>query len=515
MRGKMRILHILAVSAIILLALSSVALSSGIFNCGAFPRTGQYSKTDPLVAGCEKLFEWREIEPEEGKYNFELIDQEIEPWIKAGKKVAIRIMSACNEKNAAPMWIFEQAEVQMVDSSKYSSSNIIFPMFWNDTFVKKYEAMIKALARRYDGKPGIEFVQVGGVGRWEETYVHTENDQMSKRWQELGYMHRAYIAHVKRMVDIFKRNFKKTPIVLSISIGGPDPNGDNYQIIGYELAEYAVSKGLYLKQNGWGAYYSYTNHDHFSRIYQRYRGKTKLFFEQGYPVANGWSPEPGPFRSVINRALIDCVDYLWIYEEDLSKPEFHKDLEFAVKHLGQRSYKDAGPLYLEFKEVKMDFKNPDCTKAFQDESYGLYNRHPWNAQPTGGKLEPAEINGRKCKKTNKENPNIYIDIEDSVILEECSPTNYSPTVKMTIEYLDRGTGKVRIDYNWLETDFHASSSFNKGNTGDWVKKEVILSCVVFPTCKLGDAEKDFRIVSEDEDLYISKVSLEFPSKKSR
>ena len=491
----------------LLAAASAYGLAGGgIFNCGGYPRNADYGRDNPNVAGKELLFEWREIEPEEGVYNWQLVDDLIKPWADAGKMVALRVMSACNKKNASPMWVLEKCGVPVVDSSEFSERDIIYPVFWNETFIAKYSDMVRALAERYDGHPNVEFVQVGGVGRWEETYVCTESDQMSKHWQELGYSHDHYIKHCKRMTDVFRRHFRQTPVLLSISIGGPDPNTEDRTTIGYELADYAVKHGLYLKQNGWGAHYSYTNHEHFSRIFTALRGKTKRIYEQGVAATNPWGWEIGTFRSNINRALIDCPDYLWIYEMDLAKPEFASDIDFAAKHLSMNSYRDAGPLYIRFKQFREHYENPKYDAVYEGEFYGLVNhyvRHKW---PEGSKLEPAVIDGVDCKKTSPEFPYVHLDLEDSVIIQESGGVNTIRRGSMDIEYWDKGTARVSVEYNWDGSRFTDSASFAKTNQMRWKKVRVLLEDMRFET-RLSVPEKDFRISASDGDLALERIQL--------
>ncbi|MCC6483983.1 MAG: beta-galactosidase [Armatimonadetes bacterium] len=492
---------------ILLLASCSVASArsgGGIFLFGGFPRGSDCALGDPLVAGKELLFEWREIEPEEGRYNWKLIDETMRPWVSAGKKVVIRIMSACNENSATPDWVFDRYRVPKVDSNEFSASNIVFPVFWNPVFVQKYSEMVSALARRYDGNPGIEFVQIGGVGRWEETYVHTDNEQMSKRWQELGYTHAHYIEHCKRMARVFMNALKRTPLVLSISIGGPDAHTQDRKVIGYELAEFAVRHGLYLKQNGWGAHYSYTDHEHFSRIFINTIGKTRRIYEQGVATSEPWGWEKATFRSSINRALLDCPDYLWIYETDLCKPEMRRDIEWAAQHLGMKSYRQAGPLYIRFAQMRPRYHDPDYSPVFEDEFNGILSCHPREPYLPLCRPQPDSMAGIECKKTTPEFPYIYLDIEDSPILQESRGSTRIDVVDIAVTYFDQGGGTVTVDYNWNGSAFESSASFDRHNTRRWKTAQMRLRDLRFET-NLSVAEKDLRLRASDGNLALSKL----------
>lgn len=54
---------------------------------------------------------WSFVEPEEGKFNWEILDTPAQRWIQSGKKVAFRITSTENwTRQGTPQWVLMQVQ---------------------------------------------------------------------------------------------------------------------------------------------------------------------------------------------------------------------------------------------------------------------------------------------------------------------------------------------------------------------------------------------------------------------
>ncbi len=532
----------------------SVEAPGGLFNFfGPGVREGLEL---PYISGAELWIEWKAIEPERGVFKWEVVDDAMKPWKDAGKRVAFRLASAGNRANSAPMWLFKDLGAKHVDAADFTTNDIMQPVYWDEIVVKEYTAFMEAFAKRYDGDPAVEFVDIGNVGRWEETYVYSENEAMSRKWQEYGYTHERYIRHVKRMVDIHKGIFKKTPLALLVSVGGPDPDPAKIsrRNNGYELTDYAVKQGMWLKQGGMGPYYSYSDHEHLSRLFSRYRGKTIRIYEQvagftrrasqsgnappqtrHWTMNMGFSGSPSEWKNYLNRALLDCPDYLWLNNRDIGNKEFQATTAWAATQLRQKSYRDGGPLYIRFQEyTRPSLVDPARQELIHDEWRGLVNNWqfpemgtfghapPWNpsipfkkdqgpwAYP---KPEAADVAGVHCRITKPAHPFVYLDLEDVVTIQESGTQSEDvgeiPAGWMRITFHDSGTSNILVDYNWDGKDSYKGRATAKmTGTGKWRSVELKMSNLRF---LLGREmpEPDFRIHAEDGKLAIEKIELRF------
>ena len=78
---------------------------------GLVLRDGLDNNYDDIIAVNYYRFEWREIEPEKEKYNWNIIDNKIEDCIQNGKKFAFGVINANSmSKNeyVTPKWVFDE-----------------------------------------------------------------------------------------------------------------------------------------------------------------------------------------------------------------------------------------------------------------------------------------------------------------------------------------------------------------------------------------------------------------------
>ncbi|RYY22966.1 MAG: hypothetical protein EOO04_14920, partial [Chitinophagaceae bacterium] len=100
----------------------------------------------PLCGISQQRIYWDDLEPEEGKINFALIDSAINRCVRNGQQLNFRVMCQ-NEDMRVPGWAIK-AGVQS-------------PFYDNPVFLEKHDNLIKALGARYDGNPGVCFVDIG------------------------------------------------------------------------------------------------------------------------------------------------------------------------------------------------------------------------------------------------------------------------------------------------------------------------------------------------------------------
>ena len=142
---------------------------------------------------------WCYLEPEEGVYNWELLDEVIRRWWAKDRRVSFRISckeTGADQAYATPRWVFDKAGAkgEMVGET-------FEPDYGDPVFLEKLDNFMQALGARYDGAPFLEFVDVGSFGEWGEG--HTE-----------GTSERAWPVEVmKEHIDITRRAFKKTTVL--------------------------------------------------------------------------------------------------------------------------------------------------------------------------------------------------------------------------------------------------------------------------------------------------------------
>jgi hypothetical protein len=183
-------------------------------------------------------FQWGDIEPEEGVYHWEIIDNAIKSWSDAGKQFAFGVMCASSHSRnfwVTPKWVFDAGaryDTFELKSTKLSTEGIpgpkLVPVFDDPVFLKKLEIFIKALAARYDGNPNIAFIDIRSYGNWGEGHMYPfgKPDISAGKFKEHILIHR--------------NAFKKSLLQL--------PTGKHKEFI--PVQEWAVSIGVGLRRDG-------------------------------------------------------------------------------------------------------------------------------------------------------------------------------------------------------------------------------------------------------------------------
>ncbi len=242
--------------------------------------------------------DWAKLEPKRRDYQFaKYFDPIFDLWVKKwGKRVAFRFMSSSThsqQKYVTPQWVFEAGVPSVVHQGIYVP-NQLDPVFWDDKYLQFQEEFIVALGKYLDGREGLEFVDIGGIGDWGEMHLLRWKQEEIER---SGYTPTKYVAAYRRLIDAYARAFPKTRVFLNI---GDWP----------EINDYAALRGLHFRQDGLSP--SGPSSDVGKRFFQPYsrRGvitNYELFGGYDEMVQRGWG-----LRETFDKGLEDSISYLHI-----------------------------------------------------------------------------------------------------------------------------------------------------------------------------------------------------------
>lgn len=187
---------------------------------------------------------WAFLEPEEGKFNWAVIDTIIDKYVPIGYGISFRI--SCKEtggvpgsvpqeidgvKYATPYWV-KQAGAKGIDCPEFG--NCSWTPDWNDpVFLEKLDNFHKVFAEKYDGKPWVRYVDVGSIGEWGEGHTHFST-RISPTVEE-----------IKTHIDLYLRHYKKAQIVVADDLlywNKPEEDVN-------ELFEYVKSKNITFRDD--------------------------------------------------------------------------------------------------------------------------------------------------------------------------------------------------------------------------------------------------------------------------
>lgn len=178
----------------------------------------------PGVSSVYIRLAWSYIEPEEGKFNWPLVDTAAQRWLTKGKKVAFRF--SCSESGkdqpyATPEW------VRKAGAKGYTFSpgkGIVEgapswePDFDDPVFLAKLDNFLAAAAARYDGNPEVAFIDVGSFGVWGEGHTGSST--------RLPYS----AATIRRHIDLHRKHSKRTLLAANDDFSN---HGRGIETIGY------------------------------------------------------------------------------------------------------------------------------------------------------------------------------------------------------------------------------------------------------------------------------------------
>jgi hypothetical protein len=178
---------------------------------------------------------WSFIEPEEGKFNWSIVDTPAQRWIRKGKQVAFRF--SCSESGkdqpfATPEWVknagakgyyFQPGKGTVEGGPNWE------PDFDDPVFLEKLDKFLAAAGARYDGKPEVAFIDIGSIGVWGEGHTFSST-------------RRPYTAEtVRRHMDLHKKHFPRTLIAANDDLA--------HHGRGLEVMRYASQLGMTLRDD--------------------------------------------------------------------------------------------------------------------------------------------------------------------------------------------------------------------------------------------------------------------------
>lgn len=163
---------------------------------------------------------WSYIEPEEGRFDWSVVDGPAQRWIDRGLQVAFRF--TCSEswmRWATPEWVKDAGAAGYdfaVGHGVTEGGPFWEPDYADPVFLEKAENFLAAAAARYDGNPNVAFIDVGSLGVWGEGHTF----HSSQRWYTLDVL--------KKHLDLHARLFPNTLLTVNDDFSFHDPASIDY-----------------------------------------------------------------------------------------------------------------------------------------------------------------------------------------------------------------------------------------------------------------------------------------------
>ena len=137
------------------------------------------------------------LEPEQGKYNWSIIDSALEQARQHHQTLNIRMMPY-DQRHPLPEW-YQNSGAHRANKPSDPDGKIWQPDFTDPLYLKYWGDLVAAAGARYDGNPYLEMVDVSSIGYWGEGWS--------------PYM--PAFQYQKALIDIYLDAFKRTPLLMN------------------------------------------------------------------------------------------------------------------------------------------------------------------------------------------------------------------------------------------------------------------------------------------------------------
>lgn len=151
---------------------------------------------------------WRDIEPEEGRYDFASLEEQwhFEEWAEQGMHLILRVVAdepGSDRHMDIPQWLYNAMDgAGTWYNNDYGQG--FSPDYESPVFRAAHARLLRALGRRYDGDPRVAYVELGSLGHWGEWHVNVDSGIPAFPTSEVtdGY------------VEDYVRAFPHTPLMM-------------------------------------------------------------------------------------------------------------------------------------------------------------------------------------------------------------------------------------------------------------------------------------------------------------
>lgn len=174
------------------------------------------NKNHPLTSIAYFRLYWKFIEPEMGKYRWELIDTALKTAHSRGQTLMLRIAPyGTTQDNDVPDWYRAMLgnESRKMPVQKWRTDPE------DPRYALHFGNMVRALGRRCDGHPDLESVDMAIVGAWGEGAGSAELTQKTR----------------EALVDSYLGSFEKTPLVMLLTDEKTNKYGISKKPVGWRV----------------------------------------------------------------------------------------------------------------------------------------------------------------------------------------------------------------------------------------------------------------------------------------
>jgi len=297
-------------------------------------------KNNPYIIGAVRTIKWANYEKSDGVYDWSALDRFIESWVKAGKKVALRMQWSTSgywkdpmSKAPTPAWVWDKG----AKFAYHAPSETEIPLFWDPIYQKYALRFLSKVAERYDKNPNILFIDItpgAETNPYRFRTINRKDPEFKKTFISLAasdgrkYSEELWKETVLQWLADASHLFQSLPTEVALNKGSLYDN-NNFELYGNK----AIECGMYVGQNGLSAN-RYTDKESAKvLLLTSWARKSKVFFE----MVGATSEDVGSLRGIMDAAVRGKCSYLNVYAKDVLKgtkgsADYVKAYEDALKY---------------------------------------------------------------------------------------------------------------------------------------------------------------------------------------
>jgi len=255
---------------------------------------------------------WSQLEPQPGKYRWEIIDSALAEAHRHNQRLAFRLMPY-DDKHPLPDWYIHSG-ARRANKASDKDGEIWSPDSSDPFYIQSWGAIVSEMGKHYDGNPDLNHVDISTVGYWGEGWGPYLPDWPVQQ----------------QLIDLYFRVFPRTELLM---------NFDELQAL-----VYGTRHGAGWRLDCWGDMgRPFKNFAHMLDLYpqQIARGKLQDVWRTA-PVAletcgvpESWKQWGFSLKPILDQALRWHASTINIKSSALP-PEWKTDFDEFQKHIGYR-----------------------------------------------------------------------------------------------------------------------------------------------------------------------------------
>lgn len=172
----------------------------------------------PFVKGVALRAVFKKIEPQEGSFEWNKLQREIDRSREAGKWIVLHVMDGSKE---LPEWLLGKIKtIEVVDNDRYHKftfgHRIKVPVFWDNRLLQAKRGFHLELGRRFGSDPDIKVVSVSFANWYTDDWYVPDSPDVRRAWRAAGYTPEKLIQAGQEMIDVVMSAFPGKAVLLPV-----------------------------------------------------------------------------------------------------------------------------------------------------------------------------------------------------------------------------------------------------------------------------------------------------------